>query len=161
MEATLLSGSLRLPINRRLSSTNPSCHRRNTLLVHAKQGESHREGESVDENLFVLSIRIKKRKTVEAVDVSHDHDQARRVPCGEGERKLSVDCHDRAVVEAVELLKSCFVSAARPSVVVGVIALAVLSVVPLTTTNHDVVANVVRVVKTLLAGCHVGVDIDF
>ncbi|KAL2246995.1 UNVERIFIED_CONTAM: hypothetical protein Sindi_2551800 [Sesamum indicum] len=151
MEAALLSGSLRLPIIRRLSSRNPSGRRRNALLVHAKQGDQRREGESVDENSFLLSIRIKKTKAVESIE--------RRVLWSEGERKVSVDCNDQGVVEAVELLKSCF---GRPNVAaVGVVllGLVVLSVVPLTT--NDVVGSLVRVVNGLLAGSHVSVDIYF
>ncbi|KAI3451809.1 hypothetical protein Pfo_008474 [Paulownia fortunei] len=156
MEATaFLPATPRLP-HRRFPRINPSSHRRNGLIIkrvaiNAQQGES--EGKSIDENMIILRMRIKKMKVLET---SSNEGAPPSADWKEWEKKLFTRYHE-GVCDSMELLQSYFMNT-RPSVALGMLALVAMSV-PFSTSVAMV--NALKVAKGLLAGCHVCIDIDF
>lgn len=126
-------------------------------ITNAHQDESN--GKSVDENMIVLKMRIKKMKVLEsgggakgggmAAPPSSDH-------WTEWEKKVFRQYHE-GVYDSIEMLQAYLMNT-RPSVAMGIMALIAMSV-PLC--SSAVMMNFLKVAKGLLAGCHVCIDIDF
>ncbi|KAL3637774.1 hypothetical protein CASFOL_018222 [Castilleja foliolosa] len=157
MMAISLSSIPKLQLNRRFS-TRPSAHNKKgimkarKLVVNAQKDED--EDKSFEENLFVLRMRIKKIKSIEAIK---DQDHQKKLP-SETETKSLSHYHVQDVFEVVELLKSYFAKT-RPDVALGVIVLLTMSLPLISQT--DILANVLKVAKVLLGGGRVCIDIDF
>ncbi|KAL6587848.1 hypothetical protein OROMI_000826 [Orobanche minor] len=161
MEALPLSSIPKLPLIRRsltIPSSPPNINRLVTirnLAVSAKKGES--EGKPVDENIIVLRMRIKKMKTMKA---SQNRDQTRLSPSNVNERetkRLSHRDHDD-LFEAIDLLQSYFLKTRTRVAILGVLGL--MAVVGLSLSQPDLLPIVMKVVKELVTGCHVCIDID-
>ncbi|KAK4416441.1 hypothetical protein Salat_2469600 [Sesamum alatum] len=163
MEATsLLPATPRLPLSR-FSGKHPSYkNRRKGLIILAQQGDHQSDGKSVDDNMIVLKMRIKKMKVSDSIRSSNQGsaDAAAAKPPSsdwkEWEKKLFTRYHE-GVCDSVELLQS-FLMNTRPSVAVGMLVLVAMSV---PVSSSVVVVNALKVARALLAGCHVCIDIDF
>lgn len=153
---TFLPANPRLP-QKRIYSTgrNPSFFAKR-VVIKAQQGEG--EGKSVDENMIVLKMRIKKLKVVEGGGGEGGEGAGPLAPAEwkEWEKRVFTHYHE-GVCDSVEMIQS-YLMKTRPSVAVGVAALIAMSV-PLSTSV--VFLNALKVAKGLLAGCHVCIDIDF
>ncbi|KAL2531638.1 hypothetical protein Adt_04989 [Abeliophyllum distichum] len=152
MEATLLSCP-RLP--HRPFLIKPSYNLRHgiiTKVVNAKKGDNEGESSSVDENMSVLRLHIKKMKMLESSRTS----QQPSSDWMEWEKKIFTRYHED-VCEVMALLQSYLMNT-RPSVALGVLALVAMSV-PLS--SSVAMVNVLKIAKGLLEGCHVCIDIDF
>lgn len=121
--------------------------------MNAQQGESERK--SVDENMIVLRMRIKKMKVIEGGGGNNDV-VAPSSEWKEWERRVFTHYHE-GVCDSVEMLQSYLMNT-RPSVALGMLALIAMSV-PFS--SSVVLANALKLAKGLLAGCHVCIDIDF
>ncbi|KAL2499475.1 hypothetical protein Adt_25030 [Abeliophyllum distichum] len=153
MEATNFLSCPTLP-RKRVLVINPS--RRNygitiRKVVNAKQGDN--EAKSVDENMIVLRMRIKKMKMLEASSGSQEMPNSN---WKEWEKKY---CRHylEDICEGVGLLQS-FLMNTRPSLALGMLTLIAMTV-PLST--YVVLFNALKVAKGLLAGSHLSIDIDF
>ncbi|XP_075475614.1 uncharacterized protein LOC142506804 [Primulina tabacum] len=161
MESTFISSSLKLPHKLQSLFFYPSNQRTKRLVlkksVSAKQYENEDNDagkSSVDENMIVLRMRIKKMKALEVA--SKERVTPSSEDSKEWEKKLFALGHEN-VYETTENLQS-YLMKTKPSVALGMLALFVMCV-PLS--SPFAVDNVLKVVKGLLAGCHVCIDIHF
>ncbi|PIN08261.1 hypothetical protein CDL12_19180 [Handroanthus impetiginosus] len=132
---------------------NPSS-RSKLMIINAEKQDDQSEGKSVDENMIVLKMRIKKLKALETNNTNQGSVQSS--DWKEWEKKVFTRYHE-GVCDTMELLQAYLMNT-RPSVALGILALVAMSV-PLS--SSVVMANVLKVAKGLLAGCHVCIDIDF
>lgn len=163
MEATTFLTSPTLYRKRVLSINIPSQYQRRNYgitiikVVNEKKGDD--EGKSVDKNMIVLRMRIKKIKMSEASSSSQDVPNSKEMPNSnwkEWEKKYSRH-YQEDICAGVGILQSYLMNT-RPGVALGMLTLIALSV-PLSTSV--VLINVFKVAKGLLAGSHVSIDVDF
>ncbi|KAL6521547.1 hypothetical protein OROGR_018116 [Orobanche gracilis] len=160
MEAIPLSSIPKLPLIRRSLTKPSSPPSRNRLVtirklaVSAKKGES--EGKPVDETIIVLKMRIKKMKSIKS---SENQDQTRLPSSDVNERETKLFSHrdHDDVFEAINLLQLYFLKTRSGVAILGVLG---LMAVGLSLSQPDLLPIVVKVVKELLTGCHVCIDID-
>ncbi|KAG6392585.1 hypothetical protein SASPL_146809 [Salvia splendens] len=150
-----------LPANPKLPQKRISTVRNGVVLkrfaIKAQQGGG--EGNSVDENMIVLRMRIKKMKVIESVGGGEGEGEEGVVAAPEWkewEKRVFTHYHE-GVLDTVGLLQSYLMNT-RPSVALGMLALIAMTV-PFSTSV--VVSNALKVAKGLLAGSHVCIDIDF
>ncbi|KZV52975.1 hypothetical protein F511_31908 [Dorcoceras hygrometricum] len=160
MESTFLPSTLKLPHKQPLSF-HPSNRRTKRLVlkkfVHAKLGGSEDKDagkSSVDGNMIILQMRIKKLKALETA--SKERVASSSSDPEEWEKK-SFTTHHENVYEILEVLRS-YMLKTKPSVALGMLALFAMSV---TLSSPVAVDNVLKVLKGLLSGCHVCIDIHF
>lgn len=168
--AASFSANPKLPLRR--ISTKPSYHnttklitiRKHALILNAKKGDVE-EGEhhqSLDEKRIVLRINIKKMKVLQAIKNQDHHEKARKSSSSssESESNLLLNNYQEEVFEAIGLLRSYFMKS-KPSVAFGVLVLVAMSTVPLSSSHAVFLENLLKLVKGLLTGFHVCIDIDF
>ncbi|CAA0817259.1 Unknown protein [Striga hermonthica] len=145
------------------SPSNPrlplKCNKRSGLItikraikVKAKQKDDNNDpGKSVDDNMIVLTMRIKKVKVLESIN-----NEAARPSSDwlERENKFFTRYHEN-ICDSMEFLQSCLMNT-KPSVAMGMLILVAMSF-----SSSVVMVNVLKMAKGLLAGCHVCIDIDF
>lgn len=136
-------------------SLNPYFHRKNCLNVKklaVRGGEKEGKGESVDDDMIVLRMRIKKLKALEAAASSESQDSSLVA------RTKSITNYKEDFCEGAESLQSHLMNARPRALALGMLALLVMSG-PLS--ESGVLGDVWKVARRLLAGCHVSIDIDF
>ncbi|KAL1536968.1 hypothetical protein AAHA92_29535 [Salvia divinorum] len=152
---TFFSANPKLPQKRICTMRNGAVSKR--FAIKAQQGGG--DGKSVDENMIVLRMRIKKMKVIEGVGGGGEGEGEEGVALPEWkewEKRVFTHYHE-GVLDTVGLLQSYLMNT-RPSVALGMVALIAMTV-PFSTSV--VVANALKVAKGLLAGSHVCIDIDF
>ncbi|GER48075.1 ABC transporter of the mitochondrion 2 [Striga asiatica] len=148
--ANFLPSNQRLPLNCPKISGLITIKR--AITVKAKKNDKNNDhGKSVDENMIVLKMRIKKMKALESIKNEASKPSSDWL---EWENKFFRRYHEN-ICDSMEFLQSYLMNT-RPSVAMGMLILVAMSF-----SSSVVMVNALKMAKELLAGCHVCIDINF